>query len=273
MPNSRNAEENAPSRKYFIAASCEISRRRRARPQSRYSGSEKTSSATNSISRSFAEANSIMPPTANSVSGKTSVCSTLAAVPSRSASDPGTAAAWPANADSPPSTDRSANSSTLISVSASRRIQVNSAGPSTEIAPWAAISSLLSPIRMAGQHARDDQGDHGDRQLHQVPQLPGQERLGQYADTRRTEDDEQRSELAVLDLGRREVRQRQDAARSLLSLRHGDLRSLVGHAHALHRRLDRRLDDVDHRLRVDAEADDQDAPAARSRAPRARSGP
>ncbi len=149
MPNSKNAEENAPSRKYFIAASCEISRRRRARPHSRYSGSEKTSSATNSTSRSLAEANSIMPPTANSVSGKTSVCSTRAAVPSRSASDPGTAAAWPANADSPPSTDRSANSSTLISVSPSRRIQVNSAGPSTEIAPWAAITSLSPPIRMA----------------------------------------------------------------------------------------------------------------------------
>ena len=35
MPNRKNADENAPSRKYFIAASCESRRRRRARPHSR----------------------------------------------------------------------------------------------------------------------------------------------------------------------------------------------------------------------------------------------
>ena len=68
-PNRKNAEENAPSRKYFIAASCESSRRRRARPHSRYSGSESTSSATNMVSRSLAAGNSSMPPTANRVSG------------------------------------------------------------------------------------------------------------------------------------------------------------------------------------------------------------
>src|ERR1700685_3504777 len=37
-PNRKNAEENAPSRKYFIAASCDSSRRRRASAPSRYSG-------------------------------------------------------------------------------------------------------------------------------------------------------------------------------------------------------------------------------------------
>ena len=68
-PNRKNAEENAPSRKYFIAASCESSRRRLASPQSRYSGSESTSSATNMVSRSFAAGNSSMPPIAKRVSG------------------------------------------------------------------------------------------------------------------------------------------------------------------------------------------------------------
>ena len=73
MPNRKNAEANAPSRKYFSAASWLTSRRRRAMAHSRYSGSEKTSSATNIVSRSLAETNSIMPASANSVSGKTSV--------------------------------------------------------------------------------------------------------------------------------------------------------------------------------------------------------
>ena len=69
MPNRKNAEENEPSRKYFMAASCDSRRRRRASPHSRYSGSESTSSATNIVSRSLAAGNSSMPPTANRVSG------------------------------------------------------------------------------------------------------------------------------------------------------------------------------------------------------------
>src|SRR6266699_1465314 len=63
-PNRKNADENAPSRKYFIAASCESSLRRLASAQSRYSGSDSTSSATNMVSRSFDAGNSSMPPTA-----------------------------------------------------------------------------------------------------------------------------------------------------------------------------------------------------------------
>ena len=66
MPNRKNAEANAPSRKYLSAASCDSSRRRRASAHSRYSGSEKTSSATNMVSRSLAEGKSSMPATANS---------------------------------------------------------------------------------------------------------------------------------------------------------------------------------------------------------------
>src|SRR4029450_12722095 len=44
-PYRKKADENAPSRKYFTDASCESSRRRRATPHSRYSGSDNTSSA------------------------------------------------------------------------------------------------------------------------------------------------------------------------------------------------------------------------------------
>ncbi len=68
-PNRKNAEENAPSRKYFIEASCDSRRRRRDSPHSRYSGRESTSSATNIVSRSLDAGNSSMPATANSVSG------------------------------------------------------------------------------------------------------------------------------------------------------------------------------------------------------------
>ena len=68
-PNRKNAEENEPSRKYFIAASCDSRRRRRASPHSRYSGSDSVSRATNIVSRSLAAGKSSMPPTANSVSG------------------------------------------------------------------------------------------------------------------------------------------------------------------------------------------------------------
>ncbi|CAM5448064.1 hypothetical protein SALBM311S_04500 [Streptomyces alboniger] len=73
MPNRVNAEANAPSRKYLTAASCDISRLRRASAHSRYSGSEKTSSATNSVSRSLAAGKISMPAIANNSSGNTSV--------------------------------------------------------------------------------------------------------------------------------------------------------------------------------------------------------
>ena len=50
------------------------------------------------VSRSLDAGNSSMPPTANIISGKTSVCSRPWVEASRSASVPGSAAAWPANA-------------------------------------------------------------------------------------------------------------------------------------------------------------------------------
>ncbi len=70
----------------MTAASCEISRRRRASPHSRYSGSDSTSRATNSVTVSVAAGKIIIPPIANSASGKTSVCigaATLVATRSR----------------------------------------------------------------------------------------------------------------------------------------------------------------------------------------------
>ena len=56
---------------------------------------------------------------------------------SRSASVPGSAAACPANAVTPPSRCRSANSITLMIEKISRVPQMNSDGPSTAIAPTA----------------------------------------------------------------------------------------------------------------------------------------
>ena len=69
----RTPSANAPSRKYFSAASCDSSRRRRDRPAIRYSGSDSTSSATNISSRLFEIGKISMPETANSSSGKISV--------------------------------------------------------------------------------------------------------------------------------------------------------------------------------------------------------
>ena len=134
MPNRKNAEENAPSRKYFMAASCERRRRRRARPHSRYSGSDSTSSATNMVSRSFEAGKSIIPPTANSVSGKISVCMIPAARPSRSSWLPGVAAATAANGlllVSPMSSTLTKASTTIVP-------WMNRVGRSTATAPSAA---------------------------------------------------------------------------------------------------------------------------------------
>ena len=78
-----------------------------------------------------------MPETANSISGKTSVCSRPLVDASRSASVPGRAAAWPAKDVTPPSRWRSAKSSTLRMARTSTNSQQNSAGPSTARAPSA----------------------------------------------------------------------------------------------------------------------------------------
>ena len=58
-PNRKNAEENAPSRKYFIAPSIEP--RRFERPVSTYRASDRISSARNAVIRSAETANSVIP--------------------------------------------------------------------------------------------------------------------------------------------------------------------------------------------------------------------
>jgi hypothetical protein len=134
-PNKKKAEEKAPSRKYFIAASCESSRRRRASPHSRYSGSDSTSSATNIVSRSFAAGNSSIPPIANSVSGKISVWKIPATRPSRSSALPGVAAACAANGLLLESPIRS-----MLAKASTRIVPwMNKVGRSTAIAPIAAM--------------------------------------------------------------------------------------------------------------------------------------
>src|SRR6266540_2843561 len=70
MPYNRKAEENAPSRKYFMAASCALERR--VAPAMMYSDSDRISRAMNTTSRSEAAASSTMPVSANSSSGNTS---------------------------------------------------------------------------------------------------------------------------------------------------------------------------------------------------------
>ncbi len=134
MPNRKKADENAPSRKYFMAASCDSRRRRRASPHSRYSGSDSTSSATNMVSRSLAAGNSSIPPTANRVSGKISVCMAPVTSPSRSSWLPGGAAAWATNG----LLLVSAMSSTLTKARTRIVPWMNRVGRSTATAPAAA---------------------------------------------------------------------------------------------------------------------------------------
>ena len=117
-----------------MAASCDSRRRRLASPHSRYSGSDSTSSATNMVSRSLDAGNSIMPPTANSVSGKISVCMAPVTRPSRSSGLPGGAAACATNG----LLAGSAMSSTLTKARTTIVPWMNRVGRSTPTAPIAA---------------------------------------------------------------------------------------------------------------------------------------
>ncbi len=150
MPNRVNAEANAPSRKYLTAASCDISRLRRASAHSRYSGREKTSRATNSVSRSLAEGNTSMPAIAKSSSGKTSVVVKPAFTAAFSLSLPGTDAACAAKESTRlPCAAGSRRRSAKVNRAtrpASRIVPCrNRAGPSTAIAPIAAMCALVVP--------------------------------------------------------------------------------------------------------------------------------
>ena len=109
----------------------------------------------NIVSRSFAAQNAIIPPSANSVNGKTSVCIVGArpgvpyervlrrvGVPARAAAAPTAARAAAEATNAPPgSTERSAISSTLPSPSASSVPHRNSVGRSTA----SASASVVMP--------------------------------------------------------------------------------------------------------------------------------
>ena len=154
MPYSRKPEDSAPSMKYFRAASWLSRRRRRAMPHSRYSGSDRISSATNSVSRSLAEANISMPNRAKSSRGKISVCSRRRRSASRSRGDPGTVAADDANADCPLPTARSAKSATPPMPKISSKVQKKYAGLSIVIDPMAAtVGSALIQFVMVSASA------------------------------------------------------------------------------------------------------------------------
>ena len=163
----RDAEEEErrgerPSRKYFSAASWESSRRRRASPHIRYSGSENTSSATNMVSRSLAATNSIMPPSANRVSGKTSVCTPARlSAARRSPRLPTVMAARATNATAR-SSDRSAISSSATMPSTGSVPCRNRAGPSTATAPSAVIRACRRERARADDSAPSD-ADQGEQ--------------------------------------------------------------------------------------------------------------
>ncbi len=131
----------------MTAASCESRRRRRASAHSRYSGREKTSSATKSVSRSLAAGKISMPATANSSSGKTSVVVKPALTAFFSCSLPGTAEPCAAKESTrlPWATGSSLRSAKVKAATRaiSRMVPCRkSAGPSTATAPIAATCAL-----------------------------------------------------------------------------------------------------------------------------------
>ena len=67
IPYRKNADENAPRRKYFIAPS--VAAARTENPVRTYSDSDRISSARKTTMRSAAAAISVMPEVANSTSG------------------------------------------------------------------------------------------------------------------------------------------------------------------------------------------------------------
>ena len=166
----RTPTRTRPAESISATASCDSSRRRRASPHSRYSGSDSTSSAMNMVSRSSAAGNSSMPPTANIVSGNTSVCMTPALVASCSATLPAIADACGVNASRPraplsllgcAARSRRSAISRMPSTPTSRMVPCrNSAGVSTATAPITAVWPTAA-VQVAGEH--DDRDECGDQ--------------------------------------------------------------------------------------------------------------
>src|SRR3954452_18686956 len=174
-----------------------------------------------------------MPLTANIISGKTSVWSRPRVDASRSASVPGSAAACPANAETPASSRRSANRSTPPIANTRTRPHTKIDGPSTASVPSTAslprattsppVSRLLRPapahlpaglelaevgpdVDRAGQCHHE--AAHRQDGLGQVAQVAGHEGLDEDADAGHAEDHEHRPQLGVLDGGLVKAHQR-----------------------------------------------------------------
>ena len=202
---------------------------------------------------------------------------------SRSAAVPGSAAAWPANAVTPPSRCRSANSSTLISESTRIVPQRKTVGPSTAIAPSTAIwpRPAVSPLgarSVATIDGGDQRADDADAARARSARGSGcgaaTNASTSDADERDAEDDQQRRQQAVLDAGLGERRLRGSLGGLLLGtgLRgYGGRRVL--HADLLQRVVDGGVDDRGQRLREEAEHARSGRAAGPARRPRGRRGP
>ena len=196
---------------------------------------------TNMVSRSLAAGNIIMPPTANIISGKTSVCSRPRVEACRSASVPGSAAAWPANADTPPSScalgeqQHADHGEQQDQAPAGRR-----PGRRRRSRPRRRSSRAPRRRRDLGRgrgrrarrrRTRRRRPARASTVCDDVAPGAGHERLDEYADARDAEDEQQRRELGVLDA-------RAWRTRSLVVLLSrgagGHRRRGVGHADAGH---------------------------------------
>ena len=183
----------------MTAASCEISRRRRASPQSRYSGRDSTSRATNSVTVSVAAGKTIIPPTANSASGKISVCigaATLVATRSR----------WEPDLGGRLGDEGAAGFGDLVGHQQEGRDGQHQQHTPHDVAgrvhrDGAAECHAVVVVHRADHGPDQRRGQHQDGQpdLDRVAQRPGQEGLEQDGQHRAAEHDQHRRGLAEAD--------------------------------------------------------------------------
>ncbi len=154
MPYRKNADENAPSRKYFSAASCDSSRRRRASPHIKYSGSESTSSATNIVSRSFGRGEEHHPAEGEHASAGTSRFGDAGLVALLARRCPGSADACGVNASRPLARD--SRRSTFGADRGARRSARRRGSPTSSSVPCRNSAGRRRPRRPPRRSARAD---------------------------------------------------------------------------------------------------------------------
>ncbi len=200
-----------------------------------------------------------MPASANVASGKSSVWIRVEVSIRRSRALPATTAAWATNAPPPTSTERSASSSIDSSPSTSSVPCRNSAGPSIASAP-AAVSSLTCRPPATTRHERGDEADQGDPELGTPPARLRHERLDEHAEAGGAEHDQDRQQPAstTIDGAGWSPPPSSTGVTAASVLRAGrDGRGRVGLPGVVHGAGHRRVDHVEHRLRVDAQEQDQ----------------